>query len=150
VGLEDVGLAHLPQVIENRELELTESRKLAARPGGHPRTVRQMAPSVNRTLGASDVPSFRRMRFDDGDGSLAQRALPAPTDDEVEAVAISIVGAVLRLVARADDRAALEATTNPRCSRRWPRPPAPRRPPHAHTTTVAATMRAPGASDAPP
>jgi hypothetical protein len=45
------------------------------------------------------------MRFDDGDGSLAQRALPAPTDDEVEAVAISIVGAVLRLVARADDRA---------------------------------------------
>jgi hypothetical protein len=51
--------------------------------------------------------------FDDGDGSLAQRALPAPTDDEVEAVAISIVGAVLRLVARAADRAALEPDDEP-------------------------------------
>jgi hypothetical protein len=51
--------------------------------------------------------------FDGPDGALAQRELPAPTDDEVEAVGIAIVKAVLRIVARAADRAALELDDEP-------------------------------------
>jgi len=51
--------------------------------------------------------------FDDSDGALAQRELPAPTDDEVEAVALALVKAVLRIVARAADRAAIELDDEP-------------------------------------
>ncbi len=51
--------------------------------------------------------------FDGPDGAFTQRELPPPTDDEVEAVGIAIVKAVLRIVARAADRAAIELDDEP-------------------------------------